>query len=84
MNYTEDTMVSLISCGKAGLARGIQGTESLWLNSRLSVDVVPSRDGALGVIGVSGRASLNENDCGCIRIFYHMCKDESADCIIIS
>ena len=43
---------------KAGFARGIQGTVSLWLDSQLSVVVVPSRDGALGVIGVSGKASL--------------------------
>jgi len=62
-------MVSVITCIKAGLARGIQGTESLWLNSKLSVDVDPSRDGALGVIGMSGKASLNENVCYFIRIF---------------
>ena len=59
----------VITRGKAGLARGIQGTESLWLDSQLSVDVVPSRDGALGVIGVSGKASLNINDYYPIRIY---------------
>jgi len=31
---------------------------SLWLDSRLSVVDVPSRDGALGVIGDSGMAYL--------------------------
>ena len=35
-----------------------QGTMSLWLDSRLSVVDVPSRDGALGVIGDSGMAYL--------------------------
>jgi hypothetical protein len=33
-----------------------QGTESLWLDSQLSAAGCPSRDGALGVIGVSGMA----------------------------
>jgi hypothetical protein len=30
-------------CTKTGLVRGIQGTESLWLDSQLSVLDVPSR-----------------------------------------
>jgi hypothetical protein len=34
--------------------------------------VDPSRDGALGVIGVSGKASLIEND-----LFLHIRKEES-------
>ena len=38
-----------------------QGTESLWLDSWLSVVVGPSHDGALGVIGVSGMTSLTHN-----------------------
>ena len=37
---------------KAGLARGIQGTESLLLDSQLSVHDAPPVFGALGVIGV--------------------------------
>ena len=43
---------------KTGQPREFQGTVSLWLDSRLSVVDVPSRDGALGVIGVSGMARL--------------------------
>jgi hypothetical protein len=43
---------------KMGQPREFQGTVSLWLDSRLSVVDVPSRDGALGVIGVSGMAHL--------------------------
>jgi hypothetical protein len=43
---------------KTGQPREFQGTVSLWLDSRLSVVDVPSRDGALGVIGVSGKARL--------------------------
>ena len=45
-----------------------QGTESLWLDSRLSVVVGPSRDGALGVIGVSGKASLTDNGLYILKI----------------
>jgi hypothetical protein len=48
----------VIICNKADFAREIQGIESLWLDSWLSVVVGPSRDGALGVIGVSGKVSL--------------------------
>jgi hypothetical protein len=40
------------------LSGEFQGTESLWLNSKLSVVVGPSRDGSLGVIGVSDMTSL--------------------------
>ena len=53
---------NVIMRDKTGLARGIQGTDSLWLDYQLSVVVDPSRDGALGVIGVSGKASLAKRD----------------------
>jgi len=46
-----------------------QGTESLWLDSWLSVVVGPSRDGALGVIGVSGMASLIDDDLYILETF---------------
>ena len=57
--------IEMIIRDKAGLARGIQGTESLVVGSRLSVVVVPSRDGALGVIGVSGKISHSRIDNNC-------------------
>jgi len=41
----------------------------LWLDSQLSVVDVPSRDGALGVIGVSGMASLTDKEVYILRIF---------------
>ena len=44
--YTENITVSGIGCRKAGFAGGIQGTESLLLDSQLSVGMDPSRDGA--------------------------------------
>ena len=40
----------------------------LWLGSRLSVVDVPSRDGALGVIGFSGMANLTVKDNVGLRI----------------
>jgi hypothetical protein len=39
------------------------------LNSQLSVVVGPSRDGALGVIGVSGNASLTYLELYSVMIF---------------
>jgi hypothetical protein len=42
------------------LSGEFQGTESLWLDSKLSVVVGPSRDGALGVIGLTTRPALQE------------------------
>jgi hypothetical protein len=39
--YKEDMGVLVIIRNKAGFARGIQGTESLWLDSRLSVVWIP-------------------------------------------
>ncbi len=47
-----------IVTGRTGLARGIQGTESLWLDSKLSMWLSPPVTGALEVIGVCGTASL--------------------------
>jgi hypothetical protein len=46
MGYLEKNEVCLDDyLRKAGFARGNQGTESLWLDSKLSVNaVVPSRD----------------------------------------
>jgi hypothetical protein len=35
-----------------------QGTESLVVGLKAKLVVVPSRDGALGVIGVNGKANL--------------------------
>ena len=52
----------MIMTSKAGLARGIQGTESLWLDSKLSLWLSPPVIGALGVIGVSGTAGLTPFD----------------------
>ena len=43
----------------SGLSWECQGTESLWLDSQLNGTDVPSRDGALGIIGVSGKVSLH-------------------------
>ena len=39
-----------------------QGTKSLWLNSKLRVVDIPSRDRALGVIGNSGMVGLIVDD----------------------
>jgi len=61
-----ERFVSMIMTSKAGLARGIQGTESLWLDSKLSLWLSPPVIGALVVIGVSGMASLTSFD---LRIF---------------
>ncbi len=47
-----------IRYGKPGFARGVQGSVCLVVGLTAKFVVVPSRDGALGVIGVSGRASL--------------------------
>jgi hypothetical protein len=52
----------LIMTGRTGLARGIQGTESLWLDSKLSLWLSPPVSGALGVIGVSGMTGLTYGD----------------------
>jgi hypothetical protein len=49
-----DDMIIANFLNKAGFARGIHGIESLWLDSQLSVVAAPSRDRALGVIGVGG------------------------------
>ena len=45
---------------KVTLPGEFQGTESLWLSSKLSFVVVPSRDRAMGVIGASGMANLTD------------------------
>ena len=52
----------LIMTGRTGLARGIQGTESLWLDSKLSLWLSPPVSGALGVIGVCGMTGLTYGD----------------------
>ena len=52
----------MIITSRTGLARGIQGTESLWLDSKLSLWLSPPVSGALGVIGVSGMTGLNYGD----------------------
>ena len=62
-------MVAEIICCKAGLARVIQSTKSLRLNSWLSVEADPSRNRALGVIGVSGKASHNDKVFYMLRLF---------------
>ena len=66
----KERLLSMIMRNKASLARGIQGTESLWLDSQLSVVVDPSLDGAMGVIGVSGKASLADRELYILRILY--------------
>ena len=50
----------MIKCCNADHARGMQGTESLLLDSRLSLQDAPPVFGALGVIGVSGMASCTD------------------------
>jgi hypothetical protein len=52
----------MIITSRTGLARGIQGTESLWLDSKLSLWLSPPVTGALGVIGVSGMTGLTYGD----------------------
>jgi len=49
------------------LSGEFQGTESLWLDSKLSVVVGPSRDGALGVIGLMTRPTLQKMVIQCLN-----------------
>jgi hypothetical protein len=51
-----------ITSSKASPARGNQGTASLWLDSKLSLQDAPPVVGALGVIGVCGRTDLTRSD----------------------
>ena len=59
----------MMMTGRTGLARGIQGTESLWLDSKLSLWLSPPVTGALGVIGVSGMTGLTDCDLDISIIF---------------
>ena len=51
----------IIRC-KAGLTRGVPGYCELVVELTAKCCCSPSRDGALGVIGVNGKASLNDKD----------------------
>ena len=48
----------MITHGKTGQSREFHGTVGLWLDAQLSLVDVPSRDGAMGVIGVSDLVRL--------------------------
>jgi len=64
----------VITGNKAGLARGVPGYCELVVEFTAKSRCCPSRDGALGVIGVSGMASFIDNDFNVLKMILEVYK----------